>query len=60
MGTMNSSAFDDKIRTDGKRSILFNGPGDGANKGHVVIDDTGTVIFARDVEGEVYVDDSKD
>lgn len=62
MGTMNSSAFSDKERTDGsgKSDILFNGPGDGPNHGHVVeqtqADGNRTYDYVRDVEGNVYVD----
>lgn len=38
MGTMDSSAFGKKDRTDGsgKRDVWFNGPGDGKQHGHVV------------------------
>ena len=57
MGTQDSSAFSSKIRPDGMESVLFNGPGDGANHGHVVQNpQTGDVVYARDVEGNVYVD----
>jgi hypothetical protein len=57
MGTMDSSAFKSQIRPDGLENVYFNGPGDGPNHGHVVQNpQTGEVIFARDVEGNVYVD----
>jgi len=60
MGTMNSSAFSDKERSDGARDILFNGPGDGSAHGHVVergqADGSRTYDYVRDVEGNVYVD----
>jgi hypothetical protein len=65
MGTMDSSAFKDSSRSDGsgKQDILFNGPGDGANHGHVVqspgSDGQTTYDYVRDVEGNVYVDNSK-
>jgi hypothetical protein len=65
MGTMDSSAFKDSSRSDGsgKQDILFNGPGDGASHGHVVqsseSDDQTEYHYVRDVEGNVYVDNSK-
>jgi hypothetical protein len=61
-GTMNSSAFrtNKPTRPDGKRDHYFNGPGDGSNKGHVVEGaQRGTYHYARDVEGNVYIDDKK-
>jgi hypothetical protein len=63
MGTMDSSAFKARARSDGsgKSDILFNGPGDGSEHGHVVqsIDAHGNPIYhyVRDVEGNVYVDE---
>ena len=62
MGTFNSSAFKDQARKDGsgKSDVLFNGPGDGSNHGHVVqsTDSNGNpeYHYVRDVEGNVYVD----
>jgi len=55
MGTQDASAFSDKVGKDGDRDIYFNGPGDGRNHGHVVIDPNDRYKFVRDVEGEVYV-----
>lgn len=62
MGTFDSDAFSDKEKADGsgKRDILFNGPGDGGDHGHVVQSPDGSYDFARDVEGSVYIDKSKD
>jgi hypothetical protein len=57
MGTHDSSAFKDKERENGKRDILFNGPGDGSKHGHVVENTDGSYSFVRDVEGNVYIDD---
>jgi hypothetical protein len=60
---MDSSAFTDRKRKDGsgKSDILFNGAGDGAQHGHVVqsLDVDGNPIYhyARDVEGNVYIDE---
>jgi hypothetical protein len=65
MGTMDSSAFRDKNRKDGsgKRDVYFNGPRDGKRHGHVVerTDPEGnrTYSYVRDVEGNVYADDSR-
>lgn len=60
MGTMDSSAFRSHERADGKTDVLFNGPGDGANHGHVVEQtDAGgnrTYDYVRDVEGNTYID----
>lgn len=57
MGTMDSDAFRSRTRDDGLEDVLFNGPGDGGAHGHVVQNpSTGEVIYARDVEGNVYVD----
>jgi len=59
---MDSSAFKDQPKNDGsgKSDILFNGPGDGSQHGHVVqsMDANGNPIYhyARDVEGNVYID----
>lgn len=54
MGTFNSDAFSDKVGADGDRDILFNGPGDGGDHGHVVIGADGSYKYARDVEGNEY------
>jgi len=56
MGTFDSTAFRDSERNDGsgKRDIYFNGPGDGANHGHVVENADGSYEYARDVEGNSY------
>ena len=65
MGTKDSSAFSDKSRGDdsGKSDVLFNGSGDGSQHGHVVQStDSGgdtSYSYVRDVEGNVYVDDSR-
>lgn len=59
MGTFDSTAFKDKQRSDGKRDIYFNGPGDGGNHGHVVQNGDGSYDHVRDVEGRVYVDNGK-
>lgn len=59
---MDSSAFRDTERKDGsgKRDIYFNGPGDGANHGHVVVNPDGSYEHVRDVEGNTYdVKDTK-
>jgi hypothetical protein len=63
---MDSSAFKDQLKKDGsgKREVLFNnGKRDGGERGHVVwsTDEHGnrTYQYARDVEGNVYVDDSR-
>jgi hypothetical protein len=59
---MDSSAFKDQPRNDGsgKSDILFNGPGDGGQHGHVVqsLDANENPIYhhVRDVEGNVYID----
>jgi hypothetical protein len=59
-----STAFSDTERDDGsgKRDVLFNrGESDGSNHGHVVTsDDNQTTHYARDEDGSVYVDDSKE
>jgi len=58
-----SSAFDSKDRDDGsgKSDTLFNrGSDDGDKHGHVVTSNDGeTTHYARDEDGNVYVDDSK-
>lgn len=60
LGTFNSTSFSDKERSDGsgKRDIYFNGPGDGANHGHVVqregADGNTVYDYVRDVEGNEY------
>ena len=54
MGTYDSTSFSDKVGKDGDRDILFNGPGDGKDHGHVVIDPDGKYKYARDVEGNEY------
>lgn len=65
-GTMNSTAFRSRQRKDGsgKTDTLFNAPGDKSQHGHVVesTDDSGntTYPYVRDVEGNVYRDDSRD
>jgi len=65
-GTMNSTAFRNRKRRDGsgKSDTWFNGPNDGSQHGHVVesTDDSGTQVYnyVRDVEGNVYRDDSRD
>lgn len=56
MPTSDSSAFKDKERPNGDRDIFFNGPTDGPNHGHVVIDKNGDYKYVRDVEGNVYID----
>lgn len=57
MGTMDSSAFRSQVRDDGLENVYFNGSGDGSSHGHVVQNpETGETIYARDVEGNVYVD----
>lgn len=60
---MNSSAFPTAKpqRQDGKRDHYFNaGPGDGKRHGHVVEGkQPGTYHYARDVEGNVYINDRK-
>lgn len=58
-----ATAFKDKFKSDGsgRIDVLFNGPGDGKARGHV----TYSVLpngqwkyhFARDVEGNTYIDD---
>lgn len=59
MGTFDSSAFREHERPDGKTDIFFNGPGDGANHGHVVQHQgpDGQTVYdhVRDVEGNVYI-----
>ena len=65
-GTTNDTAFRTRERQDGsgKTDILFNSPGDGSRHGHVVerTDSEGnkSYPYARDVEGNVYADDSDD
>lgn len=65
MGTFDASAFKDgeKRNGSGKRDVLFNGPGDGSARGHVVqsegADGNTHYHYVRDVEGNVYIDDSK-
>jgi hypothetical protein len=65
LSTSDSSAFKDRRRKDGsgKSDVLFNGPDDGAAHGHVVqsFDADGTPVYhyVRDVEGNVYIDDSQ-
>jgi hypothetical protein len=65
-GTFNATAFHDepKPRDPSKNNIYFNGPGDGDLHGHVVTswDANGDPVYhyARDVEQDVYIDDSKD
>jgi hypothetical protein len=58
-----SSAFKSEDRNDGsgKSDTLFNrGSSDGSNHGHVVSSNDGqTTNYARDEDGNVYVDDSK-
>lgn len=62
MGTFDSSAFKDapKPNDPSKQDILFNGPGDGSQHGHVVQgtnpDGTPDYQYVRDVEGNVYID----
>lgn len=56
MGTYDSTAFSDQPRPDGTRDIYFNGPGDGQNHGHVVVNPDGGYEYVRDVEGNVYID----
>jgi len=54
----NSTAFKSKVRGDGKENVFFNRPGDGKNHGHVVQDPkSGKVTYARDEDGNVYVDE---
>jgi hypothetical protein len=58
------TAFKDAPKADEpeKQEVLFNrGSEDGSAHGHVVTSDDGqTTHYARDPEGSVYVDDSKD
>ena len=58
-----STSFSDEERDDdsGKRDVLFNrGSEDGGSHGHVVTSNDGeTTHFARDEDGNTYVDDSK-
>lgn len=54
MGTFDASAFSDRVGRDGDRDILFNGPGDGSQHGHVVMDPDDRYKFVRDVEGNTY------
>lgn len=56
MGTYDASAFRDKVGQDGDRDVLFNGPGDGKEHGHVVQGPDGDYKYVRDVEGNVYID----
>lgn len=56
MGTFDSTAFTHTQRPNGQESILFNGPGDGQNHGHVVTNPQGGYDYVRDVEGNVYID----
>lgn len=60
-GTMNSTAFGKQKRQDGRRNHYFNaGKVDGPDKGHVVEGtQRGTYHYVRDVEGDLYIDDSK-
>lgn len=58
-----STAFDSKDREDesGKTDTYFNrGTDDGNSHGHVVTSNDGeTTHYARDEDGNTYVDDSK-
>lgn len=57
------TAFKDEPKQDEpeKQEVLFNrGSEDGSSHGHVVTSNDGdTTHYARDTEGNVYVDDSK-
>ena len=56
------TSFSSKDRDDGsgKTDHLFNRESDGDKHGHVVTSDDGqTTHYARDEDGNVYVDDSK-
>lgn len=58
-----SEAFKSSDRNDvsGKSDTYFNRDGDGGNHGHVVTSNDGqTTHYARDEDGNVYVDDSRD
>lgn len=65
-GTMNSTAFRSRQRRDssGKTDTWFNEPGDKSQHGHVVesTDESSNqkYHYVRDVEGNIYRDDSKD
>jgi hypothetical protein len=63
MGDKSSStSFSSKDRDDDsdKTDHLFNREGDGDKHGHVVASDDGqTTHYARDEDGNTYVDDSK-
>lgn len=58
-----SSAFRERERSDGKRDVLFNRPGDGSAHGHVVdsTNDEGDTEYhyVRDEDGRVFVDDAR-
>lgn len=55
-----STSFSSKDREDGKTEHLFNREGDGEKHGHVITSNNGqTTHYARDEDGNVYVDDSK-
>jgi hypothetical protein len=57
MGTFDSTAFRSYDKADGTHNVLFNGPGDGEQHGHVVSHEEGgeTVYdYVRDVEGNTY------
>lgn len=55
VSTYDASAFSDRVGQDGDRDILFNGPGDGPNHGHVVMDPQDEYKYVRDVEGNEYI-----
>ena len=63
MGTFNSSVFKSKTKADGKTHDFFNGPGDTGKHGHVVQSQRPgkptKYQYARDVEGNVYVEDHR-
>lgn len=55
-----STAFKSNDRNNGKTDTYFNREGDGSNHGHVVTSNDGqTTHYARDEDGNVYIDDSK-
>jgi hypothetical protein len=60
MGTFDSTAFRSHGNKEGGETVMFNGPGDGAAHGKVVMDSAGEVVYARDVEGNVYVNKQAD
>jgi hypothetical protein len=60
-GKERSTSFSDRDRDDGKHDSWFNfGSQEWGGHGHVVTSNDGqTTHYARDVDGNTYVDDSK-